>query len=402
MPITAFSASRKMELDVEQLLTQLATETGFGSLAKGAPIPDSWKEHFSTDLECSSCFCTGAEVVRASKSKVDGHNVRQAYFRFPQSETSAGHHPFCDFSGNVSAGFIPENLVQFSSAKDGVSRAVRDLVCKGIELKVFNQWDIRRMREWFFRTKLESQFTVTLDPRLPGWLDDLQRRASYNYYEREQEPIELTPEVLRIPGFRFEIAAIKEISLRYRPILDMAREKRLYSGAMRDRLEKLATEYGGKSVFDPTTLQKQFERTNRFASFMCNNHPPLSRHSKAHSPLGSLKNPKPLLAFAALLLFISDWNLNVAVSQFALLATSELQPDESLGNVMGLNPFHDFPAWAMLKNMQELPPFEIPSVSVKAEVDAWIVEAKQKAGLQRSIEVQSGPLVSLGEEPDLF
>ncbi|SPO55417.1 protein of unknown function [Pseudomonas sp. JV551A1] len=41
MPITAFSASRKMELDVEQLLTQLATETGFGSLAKGTSIPDT-------------------------------------------------------------------------------------------------------------------------------------------------------------------------------------------------------------------------------------------------------------------------------------------------------------------------------------------------------------------------
>jgi hypothetical protein len=36
----------------------------------------------------------------------------------------------------------------------------------------------------------------------------------------------------------------------------------------------------------------------------------------------------------------------------------------------------------MLKKMQELPPFEIPSMSVKAEVDAWIVEAKMAAGLQ--------------------
>lgn len=381
MPLTAFSASRKMELDVEQLLAQLGVETGYGALAKGTPIPDSWKVHFSTDLECPSCFCIGAEVVRASKSKVDGHDVRQAYFRFPQSESSAGHHPFCDFTGNVSAAFIPENLVQFSSAKDGVSRAVRELVCKGIELKVFTQWDIRRMREWFFRTKLESQFTVTLDPRLPGWLDGLHRHASW-HYDREHEPIELTPEVLRIPGFNFEAAAIREISLRYRSILDVTREKRLFPGAMRDRLEKLATEYGGKSVFDPTVLQTHFELTNRLASFMCSNHAPLSRLSKAHSPLAGLKNVKPLLAFAALLLFISDWNLNAAVSRFAQLATRRLQSDESLGNVMGLNPFHDFASWAMLKSMQELLAFDVPSMSVKAEIDGWIVDTKKAAGLQ--------------------
>ncbi|MCT8951491.1 hypothetical protein MN546_03355 [Pseudomonas lundensis] len=229
----------------------------------------------------------------------------------------------------------------------------------------------------------------------------LQRRASYNYI-REYEPIELTPEVLRIPGFSFEVAAVREVSLRYRSILDMTHEKRLYPGAMHDRLAKLATEYGGKSVFDPTVLQKHFEMTNRLASFMCNNHAPLSRHSKVHSPLSTLKNVKPLLAFAALLLFISDWNLNAAVSQFALLATSQLQADDSLGNVMGLNPFHDFPAWAMLKRMQELPPFEIPSVSVKAEIDAWVVEAKQNAGLQRSTEVRGAPPVNLDWEMDIF
>lgn len=378
MPLTAFSASRRMELDVQQLLTRLGAETGYVMPSKSTSIPESWKVHCSTDLECPSCFCTGAEVVRAGKSKVDGRDVRQAYFRFPQSDSSAGHHPFCDFSGTVSAAFIPENLVQFSSAKDGVSRAVRELVCKGIQLEIFTQWDIRRMREWFFQTKLQSQFTITLDPKLPGWLDGLHRNASWPH-DLDAVPIELTTEVLGIPGFDFQAAATREVSLRHRATLDTIREKRLYPGAMVERLEKLATDYRGKSVFDPTVLQNHFQLTNRLAAFMCSNHIPLRRLSKAHYLLGALKNVKPLLAFSALLLFISDWHLDAAVSRFAQIASSELQADETLGNVMGLNPFHDFAAWALLKNIQDLPPIQIPSMSVKEEIAFKVIELKKQA-----------------------
>ncbi|WP_019579766.1 hypothetical protein [Pseudomonas mandelii] len=45
------------------------------------------------------------------------------------------------------------------------------------------------------------------------------------------------------------------------------------------------------------------------------------------------------------------------------------------------NPFHDFSAWAMLKALQELPLFEIPSIDAKAEMDAWIVNIKKSDGL---------------------
>jgi hypothetical protein len=87
------------------------------------------------------------------------------------------------------------------------------------------------------------------------------------------------------------------------------------------------------------------------------------------------------MAFAALLLFVSDWDLDAAVGRFAQIATSSAAVDESLGNVMGLNPFHDFSAWEVLKALQELPPFEIPSIGVKAEMDAWISGTKKSVGL---------------------
>ena len=126
-----------MELDVEQFLARMSEESAQPGLGKNVAIPEVWKSHIATDLECPSCFRYGAEIVRAGRSKTDGHVVRQAYFRFANSSVGTGHHPFCDFAANVPAGHIPENLVLFSTAKDGVSRAVRELVCKGIALQVF-------------------------------------------------------------------------------------------------------------------------------------------------------------------------------------------------------------------------------------------------------------------------
>ncbi|MCF5709497.1 hypothetical protein GIV19_19740 [Pseudomonas syringae] len=383
MPLTAFSSSREMELDVEQLLTQLALETGFPAPVKGEALPEVWKAHISTDLECPSCFSTGAEMVRAGRSKTDGHVVRQAYFRFSQGNDSRGHHPFCDFSGNVPAGFIPENLVQFSTPKDGVSRAVRELVCKGIGLGVFGQWDIRAMREWFFKQKVDSRFTVTLDPRLPAWLESFQRNRAWHYSEG-LEGLTLTEEVLRVPGFDFQGAASRELTRRYRAVAQALSDRRTFVIADLGRIGKLADDYQGQPVFDPSVLRPQYERTLALAAFICSNHEPLIRSIKTYAPLASLKNPKYLMAFAALLLFISDWDLDAAVGRFAQIATSKEQVDESLGNVMGLNPFHDFSTWAGLKALQEHPhlrAFEVPSVGVKEEMDAWIAASKKTAGL---------------------
>jgi len=371
-----------MELDVDQLLSQLALQTNSAVPSKAEVIPEGWKAYISADLECPSCFTTGAEVVRAGRSKTDGHVLRQAYFRFPQDGDSSGHHPFCDFSGSVPGGFIPENLVQFSTAKDGVSRAVRDLVCKGIGLGVFSQSDIRSMREWFFNQKVASRFMVSLDPKFPAWLKSLLGHGAWLHRD-ELEGLTLTKEIMSVPGFDFRAAASREVTRRYGAILEALPDRRSYPLDL-GRIEQLAATYHGQSVFDPSVLRMPYTRTKTLAAFVCCNHAPLSRTVKTYAPLASLKNPKYLMAFAALLLFVSGWNLDVAVGRFAQIATSKEPADHSLGNVMGLNPFHDFSAWSSLKMLQELPllqAFEVPMLDVKGEMDAWIATAKSTAGI---------------------
>ena len=381
MPITAFSSSRGMELDVDQLLSRLSEETAQSELGKSQVIPEAWKTHIASDLECPSCFQYGAEVVRAGRSKTDGQVVRQAYFRFANSGAGTGHHPFCDFAGNVPAGHIPENLVMFSTAKDGVSRAVRELVCKGIALQVFEQRDIRAMREWFFQQKLESQFVVTLDPQLPGWLESLRHQGHW-YSRRPLWRFALSDDVMRMPNFDFKAAARSELSLRYQPIQEQLFEKKIFLHAVAGRIEKMASDYQGKSVFDPTTLSEYYDLTQAFAEFICVNHAPLARLGKNYAPLAGLKNTKYLLAFAALLLFVSGWQPTAAADKFAQIVSSNMPVDQTLGNVMGLNPFHDFEAWETLKLLQELTDIEVPALTLKQEMEAWIEDARRRAGLQ--------------------
>lgn len=380
MPITAFSSSRGMELDVEQLLARLAEEGAQAGLAKAAPIPEEWKSHISTDLECPSCFRRGAEVVRAGRSKADGQVVRQAYFRFGKSGATTGHHPFCDFTGNVPAGHIPENLVLFSTAKDGVSRAVRELVCKGIALHVFEQRDIRAMREWFFWQKQQSQFVVTLEPGLPAWLESIRRYCHWTP-RRSARNFVLTDDVLKIPAFDFKAAARTQIALRYQAVLKEMFDKKIFLHGVSARIEKMSTDFQGKSVFDPTVLAEHYGLTQDLAEFICVNHAPLAKLGNDNAPLTSLKNTKYLLAFAALLLFISNWELNAAVGKFARIVSASVPLDETLGNVMGLNPFHDFEAWAMLKTLQELSNIEVPMMTVQDELEVWITDARRRAGL---------------------
>ena len=121
--------------------------------------------------------------------------------------------------------------------------------------------------------------------------------------------------------------------------------------------------------------------TQNLAEFICVNHAPLAKLGNDNAPLTSLKKTKYLLAFAALLLFISEWELNTAVGKLARIVSASVPLDETLGNVMGLNPFHDFEAWAMLKILRELSNIKVPALTVKKELEAWITDTRRRAGV---------------------
>ena len=345
MPLTAYSISEQKEVDLEQVLNSLSRRYETRKPLDVNEIPEEWRAFLRTDIECPCCFVTGADVVRESISRTSKKAIRQGYFRF----SSPGHKPECDYAGNDSVGFTPENLVAFGKANSNLPRAIRELVCKGIQAGVFSQKSIRDMRKWFFQKKASALFHVNLDPCLPKWLDNLHRITGPVQHMLPME-VPLSADIVAIPGFDWKTEATRVLAKRHIATLDTMREERLWHiHSLSTRVESLAKRYHGEDVFDPTVLQTEYTQSISLARFISHNYAPLASASKRRdNDVASC-----VLALSALLLFISGWNLAKSTELFARISTTPDQIDPMLGNVIGLNPFHDFEAWAMLKKLQE-------------------------------------------------
>lgn len=100
MPLTAYSTSLAGEHDVEQTLKLLSAK--FGQPYTGVDaISDALRAYLRIDLQCPSCFVTGAEIVRSAAKM--GKVSRQSYFRF----TTPGHKTHCDFGEPEMANTVP-------------------------------------------------------------------------------------------------------------------------------------------------------------------------------------------------------------------------------------------------------------------------------------------------------
>lgn len=88
-----------------------------------------------------------------------------------------------------------------------------------------------------------------------------------------------------------------------------------------------------------------------------------------------------VLAFSALLLFVSGWDMPAAIAAFAKISPAVGTANPELGNVMGLNPFHDYHAWSTLKQLQDFA-FEVPDdIDIKAQRVAAESALRAKFGI---------------------
>ena len=371
MPLTAFSISAQKEEDVGQILRRLSAQFGEPVTAVEA-IPETWRAFMRQDLQCPCCFVTGSDLVKEALSRKTRKPVRQACFRFSNPK----HRVHCDFDSSETANSVPENLVSFGDTRTLLTKSVRELVGTGIELGLFSQRSIRDMREWFFNKKIQSMFLVSLDPRFPKWIDELHRET---FYADRGLPVgvAITPEIVALPGFSWRDAAARVQLARHpqhQEFLAAIRHKPNHFFGMVDRLESLAKRHQGRLVFDPTSLESEYKKTCDLANFIVQHHKPLrdSQSKGINAPL--------VLAFAALLLFVRGWDISLAISDFAKISAAAGHSNQDLGNVMGLNPFHDCRAFETLKAVQEFNILVEDYVDLKAERLAIEQELRAKFG----------------------
>lgn len=347
MPITAFSKQQGRELDVEQWL-RLHGYAAQGD-AELVGVPNALRALASADIECSCCGAAGAVLVGRGRGRATGRAVTQNHFRFRGPDGSNPHDPLCDYFDEKKVSGS-EYLTNFSTDRSALTRAIRELICRAIQGGIFSQRDMRRMRQWFLDVKSRHAFTMDLSADLLQWCVDLWSAKAF----RPVGQFPFRPEHGSLPGFDWQAAAEQEWARRNAHLVDLCGRQRVYFHRRSiERPLKIAAQRAGETLFDPTALHAQYEAATtlaRFAAGYVFDAGPgaapiaLQKHASEWGPTGHA-----LLAFSALLLFLRDWDLEAGVALFVHVRTLPPAEDDLAGNLIGLNPFHDFEAWQVIR-----------------------------------------------------
>lgn len=343
MPLTAFSIRAQRELDLEQWLSLNGHAVQAESSLAEIPIP--LRGLALEDIECSCCAARGVSLVRGARARGSGKPVGQGHYRFVKGDGTSAHHPLCDFfDEQKSRG--DEYRVDFASDRTALTRAVRDLVCRGIAAGLFSQADMRGMRLWFHHEKIAHSHPLDVSDELVGWAIGMATVPSPLY----RAGLAFQPEHGALPGFDWKRAAREEWAHRHRALFEAAgREFYLWSKSGPSAL-KLVSKHAGEAVLDPSALRDKYDATVELADFAANHLPHFGKRpaAVAHYPSTWDSAANALLALSALLLHVSDWDLPRAGALYCQLAIAPSTTTGLEGNLIGLNPFHDYPAWSFI------------------------------------------------------
>ncbi|HDL6991949.1 TPA: hypothetical protein PXM90_002269 [Yersinia enterocolitica] len=374
MTETAFSKSLKKEVDPEQYVELLG-------------IDESEIHAFAhQDVICPICETTGGTYVRASKS---GNILKKAHFRFNGEEGESAHDPSCDFYGDRLSNEVGQHLVRFATDRTKITHVIRNLVCAGIQAGVFSQESMRLMRQWFFKKRAASTFSVQISDETLGWLEFIIQLQRYPYASLRDDLISFGPAQTTIPGFSWKEAIQREAVRIHQPTLRKLNELKIWPKHIIE-LHKFVTNSSQRLLIDPTLLRDEYAKTLQLTSFIVNNYKEFKNKAVRDKADGEVK----LLAFSALLLFVSNWNIERAVDKFAVIANITKVDDLLAGNFIGLNPYLKFSIADTARKIQESGPVHYQ------EIELWQVEK----GMRDSYEIYScsspTPLPPLG--PDIY
>ncbi|VWB44105.1 hypothetical protein BLA24064_01973 [Burkholderia latens] len=349
MTRTAYSAQFGRELDVEQL-ARLCTGTASDvPIDLTSPLIREAVAAAVPELECPSCFATGPVFVRGGRSR-NGRVVRQAHFRFVGPDEQTAHHPLCDFYRNDTFDARREGGVDFGDAKSALTRAIGQLVCAGIEREMFSQADMRPLRKWHFDLRCAHQFHISRPAEAVNWCIEI---AAHRIHGNN---VPFQPCFGDVPEFDWKNAAQRELSSQYGEVVErFLAQLRPGSGWLnaKERAIALINQHMGQTMFDATPLATHYEHAIALTEFAGLHWQPLRRAFGRPSLIGEVSNGAPVLALCALLLFVSEWDLSRAAAKLVELISAPPPDDLTLGNFIGLNPFHDVRALRLIKAVQD-------------------------------------------------
>ncbi len=364
MPKTAYSQRFKRELDPEQLLSLLGYDLQSDPDFKN--LSEKLRDEIHCDVVCPQCGVGGAVIVSRSNSKKTNKALRQPHFRFLAGDNNNAHHPLCDhYDDDSSSKSQREQLIDFGNDRSFETKIIRELVAKGIEQKIISQQIIRDMRQWFFDTKISNQFTMDISEEALQWTYEI----SSLFHHRG---IPFKPIHAELPNFDWRHAAILQFVEENSNLINIVRTRWWgYEKKIEQRALSFVRQTQGKTVFNVLALENQYKKTIELSCFIVRNLRIVERNLyffEQHLRL-SIKE-STVSAFAAVLLYISNWDVEAAISKLVAIVQAPTPTDMNAGNVIGLNPFHDFAAWANIMKAKEVVQYSPNGFNLDAQIEA--------------------------------
>jgi hypothetical protein len=345
MTITAYSRTFKRELDARQLESLFDENNADPAL--------SFRDFVKADIECPACNVSGGHYVAEAKSQSKGKVVKQAHFAFRDSQGKDTHLPFCDFyTGSDKLNVVAnDGRVDFMRSGSEATQLIGLMVCAGIEANIFTQQDIRNMRQWFLNLREQGSFIFDLNPHIVqiARASLIRNKRNSDQYivdvsETKSSLFDIDNEVYQSLYFKFP-----ELALDYRDNPDLwgVRLKGVVTKA-----KSIIVKDSGTATFDRSILTEKYQLATQVASQVRGAHPRL--RVLLRNSTSALRSNNPLMAFAALLLFVSDWDVTAAEKKIEAILAVKTVTDITAGNVVGLNPFIHYSAWVLVKALHEL------------------------------------------------
>ncbi|WP_072931980.1 hypothetical protein [Nissabacter archeti] len=374
MTDTAFSKHLMKEVDPEQYVELLGIEKS------------QIHEFAHQDIICPVCEASGGTYVRATQT---GIYHKKAHFRFIGANGESAHHPSCDFYGDRLSHEVGQHLVRYTTDRTKITHVIRKLVCAGIQEGIFSQETMRLMRQWFFEKRTSSTFVIDITEDDLNWLEFIIRLQRYPYANGRDTLLPFTPVQATVPGFSWEEAIQREAVRIHQPTLIVLDELKIWPKHIID-LQKYLQNGKQKLLIDPALLRDEYKKTLQLTSFIVNNF----AEFKSKAVRDRADGEEKLLAFAALLLFVSGWSIDTAIEKFAVIANVKQVDDMLAGNFIGLNPYLKFSIADTVSKLQKN-----GGVAFK-EIELWEVETNMRDSYEQFSRSHTPPLPPLG--PDLY
>lgn len=169
--------------------------------------------------------------------------------------------------------------------------------------------------------------------------------------------IPFKPVHAELPDFDWRHAATLQFAEENRDLISIVRTRwwGYDSKKAEERTLKLIKLTQGATVFDVTVLAEHYTKTIELACFMKQNVSVFNQKLRFNEyKLYSDTKLTAVVAFAALLLYVSSWEFDKAVLNLIKIEKAPTPIDMNAGNVIGLNPFHDITAWSNIMKAKEI------------------------------------------------